>query len=246
MPSILRDLTDNPIFQRPKPSVDDQAMERILRNACFSKMEEFDLCKVLALSGRPLASLKKEQLDPLQSLIKAEMSTEDLIPIMFTDGFTLQDGGLLTKLAEVRSRKSLEEDILTRLVTGFSDDIATGLTIALNAPTGPAAACLKTLFLNVIDPGFKRMSYFTSSARKLSSKTECENAGFCWTEYSIDTIVQEAFGGRSKENYKSLFMFTPQIDRILGDDDLSLFDSKCVKKASDNYVNMVRFEQLRS
>ena len=68
-----------------------------------------------------------------------------------------------------------------------------------------------------------------------SSKTECENAGFCWTEYSIDTIVQEAFGGRSKENYKSLFMFTPQIDRILGDDDLSLFDS-----------NMVRFEQLRS
>ena len=79
-----------------------------------------------------------------------------------------------------------------------------------------------------------------------SSKTECENAGFCWTEYSIDTIVQEAFGGRSKENYKSLFMFTPQIDRILGDDDLSLFDSKCVKKASDNYVNMVRFEQLRS
>ena len=86
---------------------------------------------------------------------------------MFTDGFTLQDGGLLTKLAEVRSRKSLEEDILTKLVTGFSDDIATGLTIALNAPPGPAADCLKTLFLNVIDPGFKRMSYFTGSARKL-------------------------------------------------------------------------------
>ena len=83
MPSILRDLTDNPIFQRPKPSVDDQAMERMLRNACFSKMEEFDLCKVLALSGRPLASLKKEQLDPLQSLIKAEMSTEKSEKLVF-------------------------------------------------------------------------------------------------------------------------------------------------------------------
>ena len=167
---------------------------------------------------------------------------EDLIPIFFASNY---NPSTLTSLARIKSRRSLEEDVLTKLVTIFSDDITTAVSVKINPQPGPNPDCLKTLFVNVIDPGFKKMSYFTSSARKYDNKIDCENAGFCWTEYSIDTIVEEAYGAHGKEQFKTLFMFTPQVDRILGDDSLSLFKSKCLKKASENYVNMVRFNQLR-
>ena len=109
---------------------------------------------------------------------------DSLVPLMFTEGFTFSDASIFTKLGEIQSRRSLEEEVLTKLVTTFSDDVASQASVKINAPPGPPKDCLQTLFANAVDPEYKRMSFFSSSARKETSKQNCEAAGHCWTDYA--------------------------------------------------------------
>ena len=112
------------------------------------------------------------------------------------------------------------------------------LSNILQIPAGPANDCYATLMINVLNSNYPQYSYLTSSARNNDNKASCESAGHCWTEYSIDSIVREAYGGMSKDKFTNLFAFAAQLDRILGPERSGFFDAKCIRKAPKSMLTM--------
>ena len=147
------------------------------------------------------------------------------------DGLTTNQ--MLKKLVVSKTTSSLEAQVLTKLLTDTAN-----INSLLQIPAGPSTDCYQTLMINVLNSNYPQYSYLTSSARDNKDKKSCEAAGHCWTEYSIDSIVREAYGGISKDKFTNLFAFAAQLDRILGPERSGFFDAKCVKKAPKSMLTM--------
>lgn len=162
MPNILDTIKEaiqepnNDLILRQKADAD---LASFLTTACFSKMESFELCKILALSGRPL---KKDPSKPeggfnldllqsydgsgnlLQNLFSADMDKDDLLTILMAGGPNTDFNILMRKLAAIKSSESLETEVMTRLLTDFNSDIDLGMVMV--AP-GPRNDCYDTLLV---------------------------------------------------------------------------------------------------
>ena len=169
----------------------------------------------------------------LSILLNSNVGKDDLLPMLLATGDGLSTNQMLKKLVISKTTTSLEAQVLTKLLTDTAN-----INSLLQIPAGPNAECYQTLMINVLNTNYPQYSYLTSNARNNKDKTSCESAGHCWTEYSIDSIVANSYGGVSKDKFTNLFAFAAQMDRILGPERSGFFDAKCVKKAPKSMLTM--------
>jgi len=222
----------------------DYDMTQTLKTLCLADIDSIELCKVVALSGRPFKNVRNE-MDSMQllnfdrtdqvlsTLLNSDVGKDDLLPMLLATGDGLSTNQMLKKLVISKTTTSLEAQVLTKLLTDTAN-----MNSLLQIPAGPTTDCYQTLMINVLNNNYPQYSYLTSTARNNKDKTSCESAGHCWTEYSIDSIVASAYGGVSKDKFTNLFAFAAQMDRILGPERSGFFDAKCVKKAPKSMLTM--------
>lgn len=230
-------------------SLDDKTLTRNLKLMCLSNIDSNELCKVIALSGRPIKSIKNNQIykflnfnveqTPLANLMNEDLEEKQVLPLVL-QGINTNDPEttnlLLQRLAKLKSSESFEAAALTRLLTEVSYQD--------NLPEIDKT-CYNTLLVNNIDISYSQYSYTTSDARVFEDQQSCENAGHCWTDYNLDSIVSEAYANEpAREAYTKLFMFSQQLDRILGNKPVNIFRSKCIKKASSSFVTMTKITSM--
>lgn len=262
MPNILEVLKEEEANIYNMPSDDmilkqqaDQDLVNMLTSVCPNKMDSFDLCKAIALIGRPLKKDPTKSENPFNldfvnldddntpELMKqifaisggesASMDSNEILSLLLSQGGTGENssnsvGIMLRKISAARSIESMETEIMIRLLTDVNSFEQTGAQVA----RGPSTDCYETLMVNSMMENYNQYSYFTSDAKDFENQFDCEDNGHCWIDFELDTIINETYGGTTKKEFTNLFAFSKQLDRILGPKPEGLFARKCIKKVS--------------
>merc|ERR1712226_771407 len=128
MGDILEKLEcDDCDFDSLARSGNDFDMQQMLKTVCFAEVDSFELCKVVALAGRPFKNVQNEARamdllggasdDALTTLLTTDVGKDDILPLILAQGGGLTTNQMLKKLVVSKTSASLEAQVLTKLLT---------------------------------------------------------------------------------------------------------------------------------
>ena len=227
----------------------DVNLSNTLRSICFFKYDSFDLCKILALSGRPLKKDPSQSVfgsldllnlgmtpEIIQDILETQFGKDDMKSILMLSSQNNESlESIITKIALIKNSEVLETEMMIRLADGVKEANENTPVVSVNKN------CQETLLINNLLPNYSQYSFLRSNAKTFTNKDSCEAAGHCWTEYNLDSILAEIYGEDQylTSEWTSVYAFSRQMDRILGQKQAGVFDSDCVMRAESSMFKVM-------
>lgn len=163
----------------------------------------------------------------VQDILETQFGIEDMKSIlMLSNNEALES--IITKIALIKNSEVLETEMMIRLVNGQESNVIPVVEVNNN--------CKETLLVNNLLPNYSQYSFLRSNAKSFTDRQTCEAAGHCWTEYDLDSILAEIYGKNDylTSEWTSVYAFSRQMDRILGQKQAGVFSSDCVMRADNS------------